>query len=157
MGTRAAKARKVTRAARATGATGAARARRATRAARGRHRPPSETFDWTAWAKELAEELVGLGLAPAEAEAEAALKVERTQRRVVWAEERMKTLLSLQEAAGQAYRRYMAAHPEIDWSDPDSPEVPEPPEEAAAQAAYAEIRAAIDHDRWPRHLHFPEI
>jgi hypothetical protein len=101
--------------------------------------------------------MVGLGIAPGEAKAEAAKKVERARLRFEWASERLDSFFAMQEKAGEAYRRQIEAHPEIDWEDEDAPELPEPPEEAIAQAIYDEVMEALNEDRWPRHLHFRDV
>jgi hypothetical protein len=113
--------------------------------------------DWREVREGMAAEMVELGIEPAEAQAEAAKKVERARLRYEWARERLDTFFALQEKAGEAYMRQIEAHPDVDWEDEDAPELPEPPEEAAAQAVYAEVMAAINEDRWPRHLHFRNV
>lgn len=122
---------------------------------RKRKRPPPP--DWEAFRADMKEDLVRIGVPEAEAEAQAALKCERTRLRHDWFKERMDAFLTLQDQAGEAYLRYMDDHPEVDWDSEDAPEVPEPPEEAAAQAIYAEVMAAVQEARWPRHLHFRNV
>jgi hypothetical protein len=101
--------------------------------------------------------MVGLGIEPGEAEAEAAKKVERARLRYEWASERLDAFFDLQDKAGEAYMRQIEAHPDVDWEDEDAPDLPDPPEQAAAQAVYAEVMAALNEDRWPRHLHFRDV
>jgi hypothetical protein len=101
--------------------------------------------------------MVELGMEPAAAEAEAKRKVERARLRYEWASERLDAFLELQEKAGEAYLRQMDEYPDVDWEDEDAPELPDPPEEALAQAVYSEVMAAINEDRWPRHLHFRDV
>jgi hypothetical protein len=101
--------------------------------------------------------LVGMGVPEAEARAQAARKCERTRLRHDWFSERMEAFLALQDRAGEACLRYMDAHPEVDWESEDAPEMPEPPEEAEAQAIYAEVIAAVQEARWPRHLHSGKV
>jgi hypothetical protein len=113
--------------------------------------------DWGEVRERMAAEMVELGIEPAEAEAEAAKKVERARLRYEWARERLDAFFALQEQAGEAYERQMDEYPDVDWEDEDAPELPDPPEQAAAQAVYAEVMAAIDEDRWPRHLHFRNV
>jgi hypothetical protein len=113
--------------------------------------------DWREVGRRIAAEMVELGIDPGEAEAESAKRVERARLRYEWAIERLDAFFDLQEKAGEAYMRQMDEHPEIDWEDEDAPELPEPPEEAAAQAVYAEVMAALNEDRWPRHLHFRNV
>jgi hypothetical protein len=113
--------------------------------------------DWKAAGRRAAAEMVELGLEPGEAEAEAAKKVERERLRYEWVRERLDAFFELQEKAGEAYERQMDDYPDVDWEDEDAPELPDPPEQAAAQAVYAEVMAAINEDRWPRHLHFRDV
>ena len=110
--------------------------------------------DWRAWRR---GEEAALGMPAAEAKAEAARREERVRLRIAWGLERLDAFFEMQERAGEAYERQIEAHPGVDWDSPDAPELPEPPEEAIAQAIYAEVMAAINEDRWPRHLHFPEV
>lgn len=124
---------------------------------RGRRRRGMTAGDWKAVGRRLAAEMAELGMEPGEAEAEAAKRVERARLRYEWASERLDTFFDLQEQAGLAYQRQMDEHPDVDWEDEDSPELPDPPEQAAAQAVYAEVMAAIEGDRWPRHLHFRNV
>lgn len=120
-----------------------------------RRRPPPP--DWAEFTARLKEDLVGMGVPEAEAQAEAELKCERTRLRHDWFSERMEAFLAMQDRAGEAYLQYMDARPGIDWQSEDAPEVPEPPEEALAEAIYAEVLAAVHEDRWPRHLHFRDV
>lgn len=122
-----------------------------------RRRAALTAADWKEIRGRLAAEMVALGIEPAEADCEAAKKVERARLRFEWARERLDAFAALQNKADEAYMRQIEAHPEIDWEDEDSPDLPEPPEEAAAQAVYSEVRAALDEDRWPRHLHFRNV
>lgn len=120
-----------------------------------RRRPPPP--DWEEVAARAKGELVAMGVPEEKAQAEAALKCERSRLRHDWFSERMEAFLAMQDRAGEAYLRYMEAHPEVDWESEDAPEMPEPPEEALAQAIYAEVIAAVNEDRWPRHLHFRDV
>jgi hypothetical protein len=122
---------------------------------RKRRRPPPP--DWEDFTAKLKGDLIAMGIPEEEAQAEAALKCERTRLRHDWFSERMEAFLAMQDRAGEAYLRYMEAHPEVDWDSEDAPEIPEPPEEALAQAIYAEVIAAVNEDRWPRHLHFRDV
>jgi hypothetical protein len=112
---------------------------------------------WKAAEREIAGDLLKLGMPRAEAEAAAAQKVEMARRRFIWARERLDAFFDMQERAGEAYMRQIEAHPDVDWESDDAPRLPEPPEEAAAQAIYAEVMAALNEDRWPRHLHFRDV
>jgi hypothetical protein len=105
----------------------------------------------------MAAEMRGIGVPAEKAEAEAKAMEGRTRLRIAWARERFAEFLTLQDAAGEAWDREMAARPHIDWDADDAPELPPPPEEALAQAVYDEVIAAFEHDRWPRHLHFHQI
>lgn len=120
-----------------------------------RKRPPPP--DWEEFTAREKEHLLGLGFPEAEAEAQAALKCDRTRLRHAWFRERFEAFLDMQDRAGEAYLQYMDAHPDIDWESDDAPELPEPPEEALAQAIYEEVMAAVQDGRWPRHLHFRDV
>lgn len=120
-----------------------------------RRHPPQP--DWAKFTRELKADFLAAGAPEAEAEAEAVRKCERTRFRHAWFRERMDAFLDMEDRAGEAYLQYMEARPEIDWDGEDSPEVPEPPEEVLAQAIYAEVMAAVQDDRWPRHLHFRNV
>jgi hypothetical protein len=124
---------------------------------RGRRRRSMTAADWEETRRQVAAEMVELGIEPAEAEAESRKKVERARLRYEWARERLDAFFELQEQAGEAYMRQMDEHPDVDWEDEDAPDLPDPPEQAAAQAVYAEVMAAIEEDRWPRHLHFRDV
>jgi hypothetical protein len=113
--------------------------------------------DWEEVRRRLAAEMVDLGIAPAEAEAEAAKKVELARKRLEWGRERLAAFFEMQERAGEAYDKQIDEHPDVDWDSEDAPDLPEPPEEAVAQAIYAEVMAAINEDRWPRHLHSRDV
>jgi hypothetical protein len=113
--------------------------------------------DWEECRRGLVEEMIELGVAPEEAEAEAAKRVGRIRLRIEWARERLDAFFDMQDRAGEAYMRQIEAHPDVDWEDEDAPVLPEPPEEAVAQAIYAEVMAAVNEDRWPRHLHFGDV
>lgn len=118
-------------------------------------RPPLP--DWEDFTFKVKDGLIGLGMDEETAQAEAELKCRRTRMRHDWFSERMEAYCAMQDRAGEAGLRHMAAHPEIDWESGDSPKVPEPPEWALAQAIYAEVLAAVDEDCWPRHLHFRDV
>ena len=107
--------------------------------------------------RRLTAEMVALGMAPAVAVAVAARKVELARKRLEWGRERLAAFVEMQERAGEAYDRQVEAYPDVDWDSEDAPDLPEPPEEAVAQAIYAEVMAAINEDRWPRHLHSRDV
>jgi hypothetical protein len=113
--------------------------------------------EWEEARRRLVAEMVELGMKPGQAEAEAGKKVERARLRIEWARERFDAFFEMQDRAGEAYRRQIEAHPDVDWEAEDAPVLPEPPEEAAAQAIYEEVMAALNEDRWPRHLHFRDV
>lgn len=102
-------------------------------------------------------ELLGLGLCEDEAAAQILEAEPRARARLAWAKDRLAAMKSAQKALDAAWARQLAPYPDVDWDDPDAPEIPDPPEQAAFDAIDAEIRAVIDHDRWPRHLHFPNV
>jgi hypothetical protein len=112
---------------------------------------------WAECRQGLVAEMVELGLPAAEAEAEAAKRAERIRMRVEWARARFDDFLEMQDKAGEAYMRQMDEHPDVDWESEDAPVLPDPPEEAIAQAIYEEVTDAIQHGRWPKHLHFRDV
>ena len=116
--------------------------------------PGTAQPDWAAFRARVAREMRGIGVRPEKAEAEARVMEGRARMRVAWARERFGEFLRLQDAAGEAYCRQIDAHPEVDWDSADAPDLPPPAEEVLAQAIYDEVRAALDADRWPRHLYF---
>ena len=73
---------------------------------------------------------------------------DRTVARATWARQVMAELARVQQLLDQAWDRHLAEHPEDDDDDDDF----SPPEQAQLEALLAQINAAIDHDRWPRHL-----
>jgi hypothetical protein len=101
--------------------------------------------------------MLALGTAPEAAEAEAARKVELARRRLEWGRERLAAFFEMQERAGEVYDRQIDEYPDVDWDSDDAPDLPDPPEEAVAQSIYAEVMAALNEDRWPRHLHSRNI
>lgn len=113
--------------------------------------------DWAAFRALVAGEMRGIGVPAEQAEAEARLIEGRRRLRLAWARERFREFLTLQDAAGEAYCRDIEAHPDVDWDSDDAPDLPPPAEEVLAQAVYDEVRAALDRDRWPRHLHFHQV
>ena len=126
----------------------------------GRRRRPRGLLAAAEWEEarlRLVAEMVGLGLDRGEAEAAAGRKVELARLRIEWARDRLDAFFELQEQAGEAYKRRIEAHPDVDWESEDAPHLPDPPEEAVAEAIYAEVMAAIHQDRWPRHLHCRDV
>ena len=113
--------------------------------------------DWAEWRRQDEEALIALGMPAEEARAEAARREERVRLRIAWGRERLDAFFAMQERAGEAYTKQIEAHPGVDWESPDAPVLPEPPEAAAAEAIYAELMAALNEDRWPRHLHFHDV
>lgn len=81
---------------------------------------------------------------------------QRVTARVAWVRETMAAWWEAQRKVEQAWDRIFAALPE-DLSDEEVEAIPLPPEQAELDAIHAEIRAVIDHDRWPRGLHFKGI
>jgi len=113
--------------------------------------------DWDETRRQYVADMVALGAEPAKAEADAARKVERARLRIEWASERLDAFFEMQERAGEAYMKQIDEHPDVDWEAEDAPQLPDPPEEAVAQAIYAEVMAALNEDRWPKHLHFRDV
>ena len=94
----------------------------------------------------------------------------RKAARVARVKDTVAALRRAQRRADQAWERMLAALPDDPASViPDKPApmqigdpgsnftsgaLPEPPEQAELDAIHAQIRAVIDHDRWPRELYF---
>jgi hypothetical protein len=110
--------------------------------------------DWAAFRGALAEEMRVLGVPAEEAEAEARVMEGRMRMRLAWTRERFAEFMAMQDKACDAYARAMDERPDVDWDAEDAPELPPPPEEALAEAILAEVRAALEGEKWPRHLHF---
>ena len=120
---------------------------------RWRRLAPVSPGEWDETRRRLVEEMLGLGMTPAEVEADAERKVRLARLRLEWGRERLAAFFEMQERAGEAYERQIDDYPDVDWESDEAPDLPDPPEEAIAQAIYAEVMAAIEFDRWPRHLH----
>jgi len=114
-------------------------------------------LDWAAFRARVVREMRGIGVPAQDAEAEARVMEARMRARIGWMRERFAEMVRLQNMVGDAYCRAMDARPDVDWDADDAPDLPPPAEEAAADAILAEIRAAVDDGRWPRHLHFHAV
>ena len=110
--------------------------------------------DWATWTHKAAAEQRWFGFSEEVARAEAVKARERLKLRLAWVRERFALSCEMEDRAGDAYAAMCEARPEIDWDSPDAPELPAPPEEAIAEAIRAELMAAVEEDRWPRHLCF---
>ena len=105
-------------------------------------------MDAWVWQEAVGVEMMRLGLGPEES-AEETLRAEaRIERREAWVRAQIGALR-------EAYRRCAAAWERLADADPDA-EGP-PAEQAEAERILAEIVAARDHDRWPRHLHWGDV
>jgi hypothetical protein len=89
--------------------------------------------------------------------------------RCAWARETVAALRAADRKVDAAWERIFDALPD-ELSDERSAQscrghdehwsleaIPEPPEQAEVDAIHAQIRAAIDEDRWPRELYFGGI
>lgn len=85
---------------------------------------------------------------PGEEAKEHARKLARSD----WGLRRVAALKRAQTKADAAWMRLVA--PYEGWDDADLPELGPPPEQAAVDAIHAELNAALEEDRWPRHLHW---
>lgn len=83
---------------------------------------------------------------------EAARAEARIATRHAWVQGRIRALRRAHRKADAAWFRLIA--PYDDWDDADVPDLAPPPEQAEADAIRAEIDAAIEHERWPRHLYW---
>lgn len=77
----------------------------------------------------------------------------RLAARRAWARQAIAAYKAAQERVEEAWTRIFDALPD-DIDDEAVDHLPDPPEQAEADALWAEIAAVIDHDRWPRHLHW---
>jgi leucyl aminopeptidase (aminopeptidase T) len=93
--------------------------------------------------------------APAESEAENGKARARKLARMAWGLERLDDMKRAQAALDAAWMKLL--EPYDDWDEEELPDIPDPPEEAAFQLIWEEVMQAIDHDRWPAHLHFTGV
>lgn len=90
----------------------------------------------------------------------------RKAARVAWVGETMTALRAAQRKADEAWAqsvrgtgeqepgmRLLAPFPD-DADDEELKALPPPPEQAELDAIHAELKAVIDHDRWPKHLYW---
>lgn len=105
--------------------------------------PPDETI----------AALLAAAIARAEENARAA---DRAAARTAWAKDIPARLAAANKRADAAWMRAIDALPE-DHTDEELEAIPEPPEQAELDAIHAQIRNVIDHDRWPRHLHWGNL
>lgn len=77
----------------------------------------------------------------------------RIAARRAWVEQTIAAYKAAQERLDEAWTRIVDALPD-DIDDEAVDHLPDPPEQAEADALWDEIQAVIDHDRWPRHLHW---
>lgn len=89
---------------------------------------------------------VAAGMEP-EAEAWARFEARRK-----WGYAQVRAYRRAQAKADTAWHKLV--EPYAGWDDEDVPEIDPPPEQTIADAIFAEIRAVVEHDRWPRHLHW---
>ncbi|GAO39850.1 hypothetical protein SCH01S_39_01350 [Sphingomonas changbaiensis NBRC 104936] len=78
------------------------------------------------------------------------LDPDRKQARIAWARQAMARLKAA-NARDAAWSRLIADQPE---EDDEALDDLSPPEQDEADAILAEIKAACDHDRWPRELYW---
>lgn len=81
---------------------------------------------------------------------------ERKAARVAWVKATVTALRQAHRRVDDAWERMLAALPD-DLDEEELDAIPPPPEQAELDAIHAQIRAVIDHDRWPRHLYFSRI
>jgi hypothetical protein len=80
---------------------------------------------------------------------------ERQLARMAWSLNRIDDMKRAQKALDDAWMKLL--EPYDDWDEEDLPDIPDPPEEAAFQRIWAEVMAAVRHDRWPPHLHWKDV
>jgi hypothetical protein len=76
--------------------------------------------------------------------------------RCAWARETVAALRAADRKVDAAWERIFDALPD-ELSEEELEAIPDPPEQAEVDAIHAQIRAAIDEDRWPRELYFGGI
>jgi hypothetical protein len=108
----------------------------------------------TRWRETIARLRAGTA-APTEGEAEDKEARERQLARMTWALNRIDDMKRAQKALDDAWMKLL--EPYDDCDEEELPDIPDPPEEAAFQKIWAEVMAAVKHDRWPAHLHFTAI
>lgn len=81
----------------------------------------------------------------------------RVAARVAWVKETMAKWRDAQERCDAAWDRLIAPYAHLDDEALEALDLPEPPEEAEVNAIYAQLRAVIDRDEWPRDLYFGGI
>jgi len=105
-----------------------------------------------AWRRKMVAGLLAGTAAPIENEVEDVRSRARNLMRVHWALERVDALRRANKAMVAAWMAMLAPYDDVD--EEDLPDFDPPPEELAAEAIHAEIRAALDEDRWPAFLHW---
>lgn len=78
---------------------------------------------------------------------------ERRALRLVWAEATLAQWLAAHKRVQAAWDRIFDSLPE-DLDEEELEAIPQPPEQAELDALHAQIRAAVDQDKWPRHLYW---
>jgi hypothetical protein len=79
----------------------------------------------------------------------------RKAARIAWVKKTIAELRAAQRRADKAWERMLARFTD-DIADEELEDLPLPAEQAEVDALHADIRAIIDHDRWPRKLHWSQ-
>jgi hypothetical protein len=82
----------------------------------------------------------------------------RKSARIAWVKDTVAALRAAQQKVDEAWDRMLEALPDhLGEEELDALNLPDPPEQAEVDALHAQIRAVIDHDRWPRELYFGDL
>ena len=82
----------------------------------------------------------------------------RVKARTAWVRETMARLWDAQDRADAAWMRRVRENAHLSDEQLEAlPEPPEPPEQAELDAIFAQVRAVVERDEWPRGLYWGEI
>ena len=110
--------------------------------------------DWRRFRAAQVADALALGASAAGAIDYARQAEARMRRRLAWLRGLFDSLNEAHDAAAEAYGRIADANPELGEDELDL--LPEPEEMKRVEELEALIADVRDHDRWPRHLHFPD-
>lgn len=106
--------------------------------------------DWEEWRARQRETFLAFGATAAGAEIEVERAERRARARSDWARSRMAEWRAAVKRCDEAWMKLVEAHP-------DDEDFDDPPEQAEFDRIHDEIWNVVEHDRWPRHLHWGGI